>query len=108
MLISVRRAAQRQPGSSGFGFDARYIIRHSPKFYRGVRRIENDVGRKGRAVTRFTNAADINEVFPARFELEPRIDCTSHDMVSNEGDGNMSMAEEANRCGLIREARGSG
>src|SRR5436190_21989369 len=64
------REAGREAGSHDLGLRSRNVVVQSPQFHRAFVHVVNDISRFGIAVARLADAADVDEILPARLDFE--------------------------------------
>src|SRR5262245_27080308 len=87
---------------------ARNRIIEPAKFDHLFVHVVSDVGCFGIIIAGLAYAADVYEVVLFGFDFETRECASVYHAVPNKGHRNMSVAEKANRCGLIREVSRGG
>src|SRR5436309_256283 len=108
----AQRQPFRQPGREAGGHDlglrGRNVVVQSPEFHRTFVHVVNDIRGFGIAVAWLPDAADVDEILPARLDFELRVGAASHHRIANERHRHVGMAKETDRRVLIGETgRGS-
>src|SRR2546421_5986280 len=90
-----------QTGRHDFGLRRRDIVVQTPQFDRTFVHVVDHVRRPWIAVARLANAADVDEIFPTRLDLEFGVSAAAHDTVADEGHRHMRVAKKTDRGVLI-------
>lgn len=99
--------ARGETGLQDFALGGADIVVETTDFDGSFVEVVDNVAGFGVAVAGLADAADIDEIFLARFGLELGVSAAADHGVAHEGDGHMGMAEEADAGVLVSEAGGS-
>src|SRR5207249_4893948 len=102
------RKPWRQAGFENFLLRFRDVVIKPAQFDRAFVQVVNNVSSLRIAVARLADAADVDEIFAAGFNLEFRVGSAPDDAVPDKSDRHVSVAEEADAGVLVSETGGGG